>query len=256
MARKPRELPLFLPALFLAAALGAPAVPAHAGAPAAERAEVRQATTTLRTVFLMHGILRSSRAMKRIETALRARGFSVVNLGYPSRSRTVEEHADWLAGQVRERGRGELYFVGHSLGAIVMRRYLGKARPAAARRLVMIAPPNRGSAMADTLSKTGLYRLIFGGKAAQELRSSRKDFWEGLPPPPVEFGIIAGGLGNGKGFNPLLPGDDDGTLSVEETRLEGASDFRILPYQHTLILLRRRTAELTVRFLETGKFGT
>ena len=70
----------------------------------------------------------------------------------------------------------------------------------------------------------------------------------------MEFGILAGGLGNGKGLTPLIPGDDDGTLAVEEARLEGASDFAVLPYQHTAIILKKKTAEMAVRFLKTGRF--
>ena len=88
-----------------------------------------------------------------------------------------------------------------------------------------------------------------------ELRSSNENFWRSLPPPPIEFGILAGGLGDGKGFNPILPGDDDGTLSLDETRLEGAKEFLVLPYQHSLILLRKKTAAMTADFLENGSFS-
>jgi pimeloyl-ACP methyl ester carboxylesterase len=211
-------------------------------------------TPTAKTVFLMHGILNKSISMKRIELALEREGFEVVNLSYPSRRRTVEEHAAWLDQRVREKGRGELYFVGHSLGSIIIRYYLAVYNPPAAKRFLMIAPPNHGSMLADKVAKTPLYRLVWGRKAGGELRASSTDFWKNLPPPPVEFGILAGGLGNGKGLTPLIPGDDDGTLAVEEARLEGASDFAVLPYQHTAIILKKKTAEMAVRFLKTGRF--
>lgn len=211
-------------------------------------------TAAVKTAFLLHGILNAPVSLRRIETALERRGFAVVNLDYPSRSRTVEEHAAWLDQQVRARGRGELYFVGHSLGSIVIRYYLARYRPEAARRFVMIAPPNHGSLMADKVHQTGLYRLVWGDHSGAELRASNAHFWTDLPPPPIEFGIIAGGRGGPRGFNPLIPGDNDGTLAVAETRLPGARDFVLLPYQHTGIVLRKATAERVVRFLETGRF--
>ena len=122
-------------------------------------------TPTAKTVFLMHGILNKSISMKRIELALEREGFEVVNLSYPSRRRTVEEHAAWLDQRVREKGRGELYFVGHSLGSIIIRYYLAVYNPPAAKRFLMIAPPNHGSMLADKVAKTPLYRLVWGRKA-------------------------------------------------------------------------------------------
>jgi len=213
-----------------------------------------ESTAPVRTVFLMHGILNARVSMKRIERALERRGFEVVNLGYPSRSKTIEEHARWLDERVRQRGRGELYFVGHSLGSIILRCYLDRFRPPSARRFVMISPPNHGSGLADKVAEAGVYKLIYGDKAGRQLRASATDFWRTLPAPPIEFGIITGGRGDGRGFSALVPGDDDGTVSVEEARLEGAADFAVLPYQHTTILLRKAAIERTVRFLETGRF--
>ncbi|MFA5140173.1 MAG: alpha/beta fold hydrolase [Elusimicrobiota bacterium] len=241
---------MLLAALLWAAPVSTPT--AHAPNTLPEKAQYGGASAP--TVFLMHGILNKSVSMKRIERALERGGFEVVNLSYPSRSRTVEEHAAWLDEKVREKGRGELYFVGHSLGAIVIRYYLAVYNPPQAKRFLMITPPNRGSMLADTVDKTPLYKVVWGRKAGGELRASSEDFWKSLPPPPIEFAVLAGGLGNGKGFNPLIPGDDDGTLAVEETRLEGAADFKVLPYQHTSIVLKKKTAEMAVRFLKGGRF--
>ncbi|MCK4447839.1 MAG: hypothetical protein KAW56_12260 [Candidatus Marinimicrobia bacterium] len=46
------------------------------------------------------------------------------------------------------------------------------------------------------------------------------------------FGIIAGGLNKKNGFNPLIPVDDDRTLAVEETKLNGCKDFILMPGLH------------------------
>ena len=90
------------------------------------------------------------------------------------------------------------------------------------------------------------------------LRKELATGWEGLEPklatPKFEFGMLAGGKGDGKGYNPLIPGDDDAVITVESTRLAGARDFRVLPVMHTFFMNDKRVQELTVRFLEHGHF--
>ena len=46
-----------------------------------------------------------------------------------------------------------------------------------------------------------------------------------LPTPTFEFAIIAAARGTDDGYNPLIPGDDDGTITVESSKLPGAADF-------------------------------
>ncbi len=68
------------------------------------------------------------------------------------------------------------------------------------------------------------------------------------------FAIIAGGKSDDSGFNPLLPGDDDGTVRLAETRLEGAKDFLVVPEIHALISNHQNTIRATINFLKHGKF--
>lgn len=72
--------------------------------------------------------------------------------------------------------------------------------------------------------------------------------------PDCEFAIIAGGKNNDKGYNPLLSGDNDGTISVETAKLPGASDFIVLPVLHTFIMNDAKVQELTLQFLQKGFF--
>jgi hypothetical protein len=72
--------------------------------------------------------------------------------------------------------------------------------------------------------------------------------------PNIPFAIIAGGKGDEAGFNPLLPGDDDGTVSVAETRLEGAKAFMVLPRLHGIIARSPLIEPHVLSFLKSGKF--
>ncbi|MBC8242728.1 MAG: hypothetical protein H8E30_19990 [Alphaproteobacteria bacterium] len=76
-----------------------------------------------------------------------------------------------------------------------------------------------------------------------------------LPMLRYPFGIIAGGKGNGEGYNPLLPGDDDGTVAVSETMLTGARDFIVVPAIHAQISNDPKTIEATLNFLNSGCFN-
>ena len=115
---------------------------------------------------------------------------------------------------------------------------------------MLIAPPNRGSAIARLLEDVPAYRLIFG-EAGQQLTPGEVSRAPGLEHP---FAIIAGGKGDGSGFNPLLPGDDDGTVGLAETRLEGAADFLVVPEIHALISNHQETVRATINFLKHGRF--
>ena len=204
-------------------------------------------------VVLLHGIANIPLSMKYLESSLEKAGYQVHNLGYPSTDIPIEEAAASVRARVKALKEADrINFVGHSMGNLVVRMVLAQDLPELG-RVVMIAPPNQGSFMAKRLEDLGIFRWIFG-PAGQQLPADNREFFENLPIPNCEFGIIAGGRGTENGFNPLLEGDDDGTVSVEETKLPGAADFIVIHKTHTLILFDPETVEQTIHFLKNGKF--
>ena len=145
-------------------------------------------------------------------------------------------------------------FVTHSLGGIVTRDLLGRDAPWRKRirvhRFVMLAPPNRGSIAADAVRDWMPYRWLMGA-VGQEVTTAEI---AKVPIPQCEFGIIAGGKGKA-GYNPLLPGDDDGVVTVENTKLEGARDFLRVQSSHTFIMNHAETRRAVLRFLKSGSFA-
>ncbi len=206
-------------------------------------------------VLLVHGILRSTGTFSALEKALIGAGYDAVAISYPSSRGTIEEHAEGLARLLdRQEGTETVSFVTHSMGGLVVRHLLARdgewKRRIEVHRIVLIAPPNRGSAIARLLKDVPAYRLIYG-KAGQQLTPAEVSRAPGLEHP---FAIIAGGKGDGIGFNPLLPGDDDGTVGLAETRLEGAADFLVVPEIHALISNHQETIRATINFLTRGRF--
>lgn len=216
-----------------------------------------------RAVVVLHGLFRSRSAMQPLCNSLeKENAFSTFNIGYSTTRGSVAEHVASLDSVLRSlEGITEINFVGHSLGNLVVRSWLGdivtgrRTIPAGQTlgRMVMLAPPNQHPQIAATLIR-GELALSVAGAAARELATG----WETLAPtlatPSFEFGILAGGKGDGRGFNPLLPGDDDAVVTVESTRLAGARDFRLLPLLHSFIMFDARAKEFTLRFLQHGHF--
>lgn len=228
---------------------------------------------TGKAVIVLHGLVRSRSSMDSLCRYLREKGgYHVFNVEYPSTQEDIAEHARSLRRIIDNLDDiEEINFIGHSMGNIVVRHYLGdllrqepwkqSANAIAAdrrakrrfHRFVMLAPPNQGALLAETFANNVLFKEIFGD-AGQQLGRDWPDLEKRLATPTFEFGIIAGGKGNGKGYNPLLPGDNDATISVETTKLPGARDFIVLPLLHSFVMEDTRVQEYTLRFLQHGYF--
>ncbi len=214
-------------------------------------------------VIVLHGLFRNSGSMSNMAQVLRDQGhYTVFNVCYPSTRGTVADHSDSLAKVIDNlEGIGEINFVCHSLGNLVVRHYLADhTKPAAGlqpdpriKRMVMLGPPNRGAKMAEVFAEVGAFHTV-AGRSASQLAVSWQELEEQLATPQFEFGIIAGGRGTEKGFNPWLGADNDMVVSVETTRLPGASDFVVLPVLHTLIMDDDEVQQCTLRFLQYGYF--
>jgi hypothetical protein len=192
---------------------------------------------------------------RKMERALRAAGYEAVAISYPSLTKDIEGHAAQLERLLdRAEGAGRVSFVTHSLGGIVLREAL--ARESAWRdrlalgRIVMLAPPNQGSELASALDDFRLFHLLAGPSAGQLVKGRR----HAALPAGAEVGVIAGGTPGGQGFNPLLSANNDGIVTIEETRVAGAKDVLIVSALHTVIASDPEAIAATLRFLETGRF--
>ena len=215
-----------------------------------------------RVVIVLHGLIRATASMQRLGHFLDDRStMTAVDFEYASTRRPIADHAQALKRVMDGLGPDvtELNFVGHSMGNIVVRHYLHDLQVAGVeetrfKRMVMIGPPNQGSRMARLLSRRLLFKWI-AGVSGIELGEGWNEIEPSLATPEFEFGIIAGGQTNPQWFsNFLLPGQDDFTVSVEETKLVGASDFLVRPLLHATMMRHPLTLESTLNFLEHGYF--
>jgi len=207
------------------------------------------------TVILLHGYGRTMLSMWPLQRRLQNAGFVVKNLGYPSIRKSPEELTDFLHKEVEAccRTSPRVHFVTHSLGGILIRAYLAEEPPRNLGRVVMLAPPNHGSELADLASRSKLLRQILGPTVIQ-LGTATDSLPNRLPAPWYDVGVIAGI----DPFNPIgdffVPTPSDGTVSVASTQLETMRDFVTVKKSHTFIMQSADVAEYTIRFLRTGTF--
>ena len=183
-------------------------------------------------------------------------GYNAWSINYPSTSKTIDEHANQIIALLnRCEGIDQVSFVCHSMGGLIARAVLAKRAEWTTQikphRLVMIGTPNQGAFIARELTnRTWAFRLIAGPAGIQ----LTPEWVNQLPIPTIEFGVIAGGTGDGKGFNPFLPGDDDMTVTVESTKLNEANDFLLVRAIHTFIMQNPQSSLQGVRFITEGRF--
>lgn len=198
-------------------------------------------------VVYLHGLARTGRSMSGIARHLRAAGYAPHVYSYASRRLSIADAADDVRARiVADLGEQPFYAVTHSLGGILM-RLVGNAMNL--ERLVMIAPPNHGSRAALGLAGHPLYRWFYGPAGQGVVKP------EAWPIPRVPFAVIAG---TRVGVNPTgwytrarrLFGDEpnDGTLTVEETKLDQMAQFSTVPASHTFIMNHPLTRRLVLEF--------
>ncbi len=203
-------------------------------------------------VILLHGAIRSSKSMNQMAEVMRKEGYTVVPFDYPSTRVGIDQSADFLQ-QVIERlvGIKTIHFVTHSMGGLVVRSWSGRYEDRRIGRLVMLGVPNRGAWMAERVQGNLLFRILYG-PAGQQLGSDPEGFIAKLATPRFEFAVIAGQAGKPGGYNPLVPGDDDGTVAISSTRLPGATDFAAIRGLHSFLMNQPQVIDWTRRFLKSG----
>lgn len=204
-------------------------------------------------VVVIHGALRSQAGLWPVVWYLRRAGFDARAFGYATRTHSLERHGErleqflaaWLGGPVPTLG-----ILTHSMGGLVARSYLARAAAATqsqAQRVVMLAPPNQGAALAERMKDFRPYRWLYGA-AADELLPTRAAL---LPPPPPSAAVLvlAGGRhGSEVGYSRRIAGNNDGLVGVAETALPGVAP-EFVGGVHSTLQWRPQVLRRAVRFL-------
>ena len=211
-------------------------------------------------VILLHGLARTSNSMDRMEQALLDAGYYTVNVDYPSRTMKIQDLATLAVKQgldgCESKGASDIHFVTHSLGGILVRYYLAKNELKQLGRVVQLAPPNQGSLIVDKFRHEQWFQWLTG-PAGQQLGTGKDGIPGQLGGVDYPTGVIAGNEHSpiDNWMAEMLPGDSDGKVLVERAKVEGMSDFIILPYTHITIMKQDQVIKQSLYFLNTGSFN-
>ncbi|MGM0509416.1 MAG: esterase/lipase family protein [Fusobacteriota bacterium] len=204
-------------------------------------------------IILIHGLGRSSRSMSKIENHFSKKGYQVINLDYPSTEYTIEYLAKkFLKKTIEEKcvdKTKKINFITHSMGGIIVRQYLENNKLENMGRVVMLAPPNKGSEVADFLSWTGIM-----GPALEELQTEKDVLVNRLGKADFDLGVIIGDRSFNWINSIIIPGKDDGKVSIKRAKLDNMKDFEVVDRTHIFIMRSENVIEMAESFIENGKF--
>jgi uncharacterized alpha/beta hydrolase family protein len=205
-------------------------------------------------IVLLHGLGRSNTSMWLLASRLEDAGYYVQRVGYSSLHQKPDEILQDISLQINQCCQNHtqnVNFVGHSLGGLMVRAYLQNNKVEKLGRVVLLGTPNKGSKAADHFSNSWLMDIL--GPTAKALGTDDKSFPKSLKPPYYPVGIIAGEL-KSKLNDTVIPGKDDGLVSVEATKIDGMTDFIIIETGHSMMRYDSEVADQTIEFIKNGVF--
>ena len=215
-------------------------------------------TSKNQSVILLHGLNRNSRSMYKLAKALSDAGYDVCSIDYPSRYFDVKTLAsNYILPKIEACINDNVMsvnFVTHSLGGIIVRQLDEELKAFPSGKLVMLSPPNQGSEAVDKLSNIRAFQQM-AGPAGNELGTSNESLAQKLPSPSMPFGVIAARHSNSP-MSFLIPGDDDGKVSIERMQLPEMSDFVVVNSTHSFMMRNTQTIEHILFFLKNTSFKT
>lgn len=200
-----------------------------------------------RRVVLLHGIWMAGVTMQWFGARLRADGFAPETFGYHSIVGGPDEAVPQLARQLRAGEEADI--VAHSLGGLVALQALASEPDLPVRRVVCLGVPLCGSSAASRLAQWPVASLWLGRSA--ELLQRGCLAW----PPRYEVGMVAGTLAHGLGgLLARFEDENDGTVSVEETRSPALADHVTVAASHSGLLFSSEAIAQAAVFLRDGRF--
>ncbi|MCD6023489.1 MAG: alpha/beta hydrolase [Fibrobacteria bacterium] len=195
--------------------------------------------------------------MEEMEDELKPAGFRVCNVDYPSRKHPIDTLVErFVLPEIRRCFPEDTLaknFVTHSLGGILVRRLAELHPEFKIGRVVMLSPPNQGSEVVDKLGGSWWFKS-FNGPAGRQLGTDSNSVPLRLPPPSFEFGVLAATRSIDPLSSWLIPGDDDGKVSLKRMKLPGMKDYRKVAASHALIMKDNEAIRSAIRFLRNGSF--
>ncbi len=206
-------------------------------------------------VILLHGLARSNSSMNKLQTALEKEGFTVQNVSYDSTKHKIEILAPMAIEPALNHcaASAKVNFVTHSMGGILVRQYLSEHTLAKLNKVVMLGPPNQGSEVVDKLGNFPGFSFV-NGEAGLQLGTGTLSMPSKLGAVNFDLGVIAGTRSINVILSGMIPGSDDGKVSVKHTKVQGMNDHLVMPVTHPFMMKNKKVISQVIQYLKHGKF--
>ena len=140
------------------------------------------------------------------------------------------------------------------MGGILVRQYLSQHEIPGLHRVVMLGPPNKGSEVVDKMGDVPGFDFI-NGDAGMQLGTDELSVPNALGKANFDVGVIAGTRSVNLILSYLIEGEDDGKVSVENTKLEGMNDHIVMSVTHTFMMRNKKVIAQALYYLKNGQFN-
>lgn len=211
---------------------------------------------SINTVICIHGIWSHSLALTLVKRRLEKEyGLNVLRFNYRSVRGTLDENAAALGAFIRAKKLDATHILGHSLGGVIALRMLANDPDAVPGRVVCMGSPLTGSRAAAFLTTQEWGERILGRSLPAGVVEEAANEWASHVCRDRDVGVIAGTVGLGMGrLVTNFDGDNDGSVAVSETQLDGAKDHICMPVSHKTMLVSADVTDQIAAFLKRGEF--
>lgn len=202
-----------------------------------------------KAIVLAHGLFMKKQVMFFLKKSFELKGFKVYNFGYNTRTfnRQTLIEFDKFVKEIPEK---KVYFIGHSMGGLLMRLYLEEWKPEFKDScLITLGTPHKGSSLGRFVEDTPFKFVL--GTAQNSGVTNGLGWWKGDYPLGCIVGLINFGPNNILNKKPL---NGDGTVLKCEAFPDNATDIKELMVSHTAMVYSPKVVKECLYFIKKKKF--
>ncbi|KPW01024.1 MULTISPECIES: lipase/acyltransferase domain-containing protein [unclassified Pseudoalteromonas] len=199
----------------------------------------------IRQVVVLHGLYMSGFVMRPLCARLEKSGLKILNLTYntlsPDRAAIFDKIDRFIGGKPTA-------LVCHSMGGLVARAYLeaNSLQSRHVEKVITLGTPHKGSHIAKQMQQKGFDMLL---KNSVEFLLSENGDW----PFNAKLYSIAGDLPIG--LMPLIAKGSvsDGTVLIDETKLNGMAEHKVFHLSHTSMIYSRQVMDYIIKLINQSE---
>jgi pimeloyl-ACP methyl ester carboxylesterase len=192
-------------------------------------------------VVFIHGIWMKGYELAYLSHHLKKQGYQIYHFKYKSLRKTPEKNADSLNYFLEKIKQPIIHLVSHSLGGIIVLHLFDRHPQVKPGKIIMLATPISGSAVAKHIYQHSRLRWILG-KSTEHGLLGDTPAWNSEHNIYMIAGKKSVGIGMLLAFKALTK-PNDGTVNCKETIAPYIRQHFVVPHSHFSMLISRKVAK-------------